>query len=108
MARHPESSDALAADLKSRIDRIVAAARNEGREAALAGLRTVLSGGALPKKRGRPAGSGAASKSAATPKKRRKASGGSRANPWARLSPEARLARINAIRKGRGLPPRAE
>lgn len=29
-----------------------------------------------------------------------------RRNPWADMTPEQRLARVNAIRKGRGLPPR--
>lgn len=31
-----------------------------------------------------------------------------RKNPWANLTPEQRLARVNAIRAGRGLPPKKE
>lgn len=38
------------------------------------------------------------------PKPKKKA----RKNPWHGLSPAARLARVNAIRKGRGLAPRKE
>lgn len=29
-----------------------------------------------------------------------------RKNPWANMTPEQKLERVNAIRKGRGLPPR--
>ena len=34
-------------------------------------------------------------------------SGKKRKNSWSGLSAEARLARVNAIRKGRGLPPKS-
>jgi len=52
---------------------------------------------------GRPFGSKNKPKTTASamPKQKRK-------NSWAGLSPAARLARVNAIRKGKGLPPRSE
>ena len=39
----------------------------------------------------------------ASPRRRK---GGLRRNPWEGLSDEQRLARVNAIRKGKGLPPK--
>ena len=44
-------------------------------------------------------------KSAKKAAKRTK-SGKPRKNPWANLTPKEHLARVNAIRKGRGLPPK--
>ena len=92
---------ALLQDLKSQIDRAVAAARAEGHAAAMAEIRSLVGGGAAPMKRGpgRPR-KDAVVAAAEAPRKTRKL----RKNPWARLSPAERLARINAIRKGRGLP----
>lgn len=97
MARIAEDSKSLAADLAARLDRLIAAARKEGREEALHEVRSLV-GGAVAMKRGpgRPPKSGAPAASA-KPRKKRK-------NPWAALSPADRLARVNAIRKGRGLP----
>jgi hypothetical protein len=51
---------------------------------------------------GRPRGSKNKSNFAATAKSKQK-----RKNSWAGLSAAARLARVNAIRKGKGLPPRS-
>src|SRR5689334_17931569 len=104
MARIAETSKSLAADLANRIERLVAAARREGHDAALAEVRSLLAGGGgeipVPVRRspGRPKGSKNKTK-ADKPTK----SGKKRKNPWAGLSAEARLARVNAIRKGRGL-----
>jgi hypothetical protein len=105
MPRIAENTESLAKDLRARLDRLIAAARKEGRDEALAGVRNVLEGGAGGaagtrgrRGPGRPKGTGA----------RKTRSGKPRKNPWAKLSPAARLARINAIRKGRGLPPRSE
>lgn len=101
MPRIAENSKSLAADIASRLTRLIEAARKEGRDEALAELRHLVSGGAAPAKRGpgRPKGPRNA------PKARKAAkSGKPRKNPWAGLSAEERLARVNAIRKGRGLP----
>lgn len=110
MPRTASSTKSLVAEFTANLERIVAAAHAEGRDTALAEVRGLIGGGAslpgslvAPKKRGRPLGSknkvpGAAAKAPkATRAKTRKSS-------WAGLSPEARLARVNAIRIGRGLP----
>lgn len=98
MARGKKSTDDLLRDLRASMEALVAAARKEGRDEALAGLRALVEPGSA----GRPAraarGAGKAAK-AARPKKARK-------NPWAGLTPEQRLERVNAIRKGKGLPPK--
>lgn len=103
-----EDAATLVADLVSRLERLVDAARQEGREAALSEVRNLV-GGAIPTgslvKRGpgRPKSSKNAPRSAAAaplkPRQKRK-------NSWAGLSAEARLTRVNAIRKGKGLPPK--
>lgn len=94
----------LISDLRTRIESLVAAARQEGRDAAMAEIRSLVGGGAMPVKRGpgRPPKS-AASAEPAPAKPRRK-----RRNSWAGLTAEQRLARVNAIRKGKGLAPRSE
>jgi len=102
-----ETADLLS-DLKSRLERLVAVARDEGRDTALAEVRSLV-GGASPvvvrRGPGRPKGSKNALTSAASatakPKQKQK-----RKNSWSGLSAEARLARVNAIRKGKGLPPK--
>jgi hypothetical protein len=106
MPRPSNETSALLADLKSRLDQVVATARAEGHAEALEELRSLVGAGAAPMKRGpgRPKGSknvpkGHAASAADKPAKKRKSS-------WAGLSPEARLARVNAIRKGKGLPPK--
>lgn len=107
MPRIAETSKSLAADLTTRLERLIEAARAEGRDAALAEVRSLIGGstatGAAPvvaKKRGRPIGSKNKPKSDASPAKATK----TRKSSWAGLTPEARLARVNAIRRGRGLP----
>lgn len=82
----------------------IANARQQGRDEALAQIREIIGGGE-PARRGpgRPKGSKNTRKTAeAKPTK----SGKKRKNSWAGLSPDARLARVNAIRKGRGLAPK--
>ncbi len=102
MPTSPETS-ALVADLHARVGRVVEAARQEGRARALNEIRSLVAGGAVAKRGpGRPpkaAAAGAPSK----PKKR-----DGRANSWSKLTPEARLARVNSLRKAKGLPPRSE
>jgi hypothetical protein len=96
-------TSALLADLQARLQRLVEVARQEGRTEALGHLRSVLGSDVpVPFRRGpgRPKGSKNKPKDGAVapkPRKRRK-------NSWSGLTPEAKLARINAIRKGRGLP----
>jgi hypothetical protein len=105
MPRPASETSALVADLTSRLARIIDAARAEGRSRALAEIQSLVGGGA-PAKRGpgRPRGSRNQPKAAtAKPKKR-----DGRRNSWSGMTPAARLARINAIRKGKGLPPRSE
>ncbi len=100
MPRPKSETSALVADLTSRIAQVVDAARRQGRDEALGHIRNLVAGGAAPKRGpGRPRKDGSV---APTPTK----SGRPRKNPWAKLSPAARLARVNAIRKGKGLPPR--
>ncbi len=99
MARPTNSTDSLLIDLQSRLGRLVEQARKEGHAEALAEVRTLLGSKASskaspPKQRGK-----AATKAAKTTK-----SGKPRKNPWAGLSDKDRLKRVNAIRKGRGLP----
>ncbi|MCE9634686.1 MAG: hypothetical protein K8T90_03185 [Planctomycetes bacterium] len=113
MARIKEESTSLLADLTARLERMIAAARAEGREDALREVRALV-GGAVgpvaataaapvrrgpgrPRKNPLPEGAQPAKVGRAKSKKPRR-------NPWADLTPEQRLARVNAIRKGRGLP----
>ena len=114
MPRTAEDSKFLAADLAGRLARLVAAAKQEGRDAALAEVRSLIAGTEggggtsdnvpVARKRGRPLGSKNKPKTNAPAKAEN--SGKGRKNPWAALSPAERLARVNAIRKGRGLPPK--
>lgn len=124
MARIKEESAALLADLTSRLERLVAAARKEGREDALTEVRALVGGAvgavtaaAAPARRGpgrprkivgeaKPAKAEKAPKAGKAPKAKRAKSKSPRKNPWADLTPEQRLARVNAIRVGRGLPPK--
>ena len=91
----------LAAEFDALLRRLAAACKDAGREEALAQMRAVFDGAAPRRGLGRPRGS--KNKPKASKPARRK-SGRKRKNPWTGLSPEARLKRINAIRKGRGLP----
>jgi len=102
MPRIASETSALLADLHTRLQGVVAVARAEGHANALNEIRSLVGGGA-PAKRGpgRPKGSKNKPKSAAAkPKQKRK-------NSWAGLSAAERLVRVNAIRKGKGLPPRS-
>ena len=110
MARTAENTKPLSADLTARLERLVAAAQREGRDEALAEIRGLIAGGGeilIPARRGRgrPKGSKNKPKTDVPAKApRAKQVGKKRRSSWAGLSPEARLARVNAIRKGRGLP----
>jgi hypothetical protein len=100
MPRPKNETSALVADFQQRITALVDAARRQGRAEALVHIRGLVAGGAAPKRGpGRPRKDGSVAPA-------RTKSGKPRKNPWAKLSPAARLARINAIRKGKGLPPR--
>ncbi len=103
MPRMKNETSELLADLHRRIDALVAAAHKSGQDDALGHIRALVAGGGVVKRGpGRPRKNPlAAPAMSAKPKKRRK-------NSWAGLSPAARLARVNAIRKGKGLPPRSE
>lgn len=79
------------------LDELMTEARRQGEADAMEKLQSLLTGG--KRGPGRPRGSKNASKTAAGSKSKRK-------NSWSGLSHEARLARVNAIRKGRGLPPK--
>ncbi len=96
MPRIANETNALLADFQRRLERLVETARKEGREEALAEVRHLVA--AAGRGPGRPRKTATAAKPAKRKKKRK--------NPWANLTPEQRLKRVNAIRKGRGLPPR--
>lgn len=105
MARSDEIPVRFAKELTDLVRRLFAAAKDAGREEALARMRAAVAGAAARRGPGRPRGSRnrptpAAARTARTKSARK------RRNPWATLSPAERLARVNAIRKGRGLPPR--
>lgn len=102
MPRMKNETSALVADLKSRIERIVETARQEGRTRALSELSALVAGG-LPVKRGpgRPPKSSYAAAAPAKPKKRRK-------NPWASMSAEQKADRVRKMLAGRGLKPKSD
>jgi hypothetical protein len=134
MASLKDLTKSVLADLSAHIEKIVADAHAAGRAGALAEVRGLLGGtvaasdapaapaaeAAAPRRRrGRPAGSKSAKpakadkpakaekaekKAKKAPKAAKKSSG--RKNPWAAMTDEQRLARVNAIRVGRGLPPK--
>ena len=83
-------------DLMARLERLIATARAEGRREALDEVRQLV-GGAEPREPGRLAESKPARKTGKT-----------RRNPWEGLSPAERLAKVNALRVGRGLAPKAK
>src|SRR5689334_20234097 len=104
--RLAENTDTLTRDLAARLAKLVEIAKREGREAALADVRGLIGsgGGGAPRRGpGRPRGSKNARRPAAAKQAK---SGRKRKNPWSGLTPEQKLARVNAIRKGRGLPPK--
>jgi len=97
---------ALVSDLHARLTHVLEVARADGNARALRKIESLFGGGASAKRGpGRPLGSKNRPKTAvaATPKKR-----DGRSNSWSRLTPTQRLARVNAIRKAKGLPPRSE
>ena len=98
MPRVANETSALIEDLKARLDRMADLARQEGRAEALSEIRALV-GGSIPATRGpgRP-------RKTASPARRTRRDG--RRNSWSGLTPEARLARVNSIRKGKGLPPK--
>lgn len=103
MSRDKSETSEVLADLHARLERVLESARAAGRARALNEIR-LLVGGELPAKRGpgRPLGSRNKPAVAATAKPKQK-----RRNSWAGLTAAARLVRVNAIRKGKGLPPRS-
>jgi hypothetical protein len=100
-----EDSRTLAADLAARLERLVAAARKEGREQALAEVRQLVAG-AVPARRGpgRPPKSAAAAPPARKTRKSRKP----RKNPWASMTAEQKADRVRKMLAGRGLKPKSE
>jgi hypothetical protein len=98
MPRMKNESSVLLADLKARLDRMVATAKHEGRDEALVQLRNVLGGAAPRRGPGRPPKSAAA---AAKPKRKRK-------NPWTSMTPEQKAERVRKMLAGRGLKPKSE
>ena len=102
MPKKRRATSALVSDFESSLRQLVAAAKSEGRAGALADVRGLVSGDgakAAGNTRGshRSRGPGAA---------QRTAKESARKNPWADLTPQQRLKRVNAIRKGRGLKPK--
>ena len=109
MPRIPENSSSLAADLRSRLEWLVAVARQEGRDQALAELRRLVAGaGAAVSVRrgpGRPKGSkNQPTTATATATKSRRA----RKDWWATTTPEQRAERTRKMLAGRGLKPKSE
>jgi hypothetical protein len=105
MPRLANETSVLLADLHARLSRVVEVARQAGHDTALEEIRSLVVGGSagIPVRRGPGRPKGRKNKAAAggKPKQRRK-------NSWAGLSRAAHLKRVNAIRKGKGLPPRSE
>ncbi len=97
MARSSNSVKSQLEDIIGRLRTLVDAARLAGREDALTEMRNLLGSDSSGRKRS--SGDGGA-------KATRRKSTKPRKNPWAGLTPEQHLARVNAIRAGRGLPPR--
>lgn len=111
MLRVAENTDSLLSDLTTRLERLVAVARTEGRESALADVRSLVTGGnlgaaAARRGPGRPPRiePATAERPAARPKKSR----ARRRNPWAHMTPEQRAERVRKMLAGRGLKPRGE
>lgn len=97
MPRTTGETAALVSDFAGRLERLVAIARQEGRESALAEVRSLVGGTVAPTARPHRT-------AAPTASPKRKTDG--RRNSWSGMTPAARLARVNAIRAGKGLPPK--
>lgn len=102
MPRMKEDSKTLAADLAARLERLVAAAKKEGRDEAFGQLRSLVGGTAGAPRRGpgRPPKSAAAAPRAKSRKRRK--------NPWATMSAEQKAERVRKMLAGRGLKPKSE
>jgi len=86
------SIDALLASLRKGLEAILEEAREEGRNE----VRSMLSGIVSPPRRGRAKRAAAAAPAAKRSSKKRKSA-------WARLTDDEYIARVNGIRKGRGM-----
>jgi hypothetical protein len=102
MPRLKNETSVLIADLKARLDRIVAVAAQHGRDQALTEIRALV-GGTLPVKRGpgRPPKSSYAAPAARKPRKKRK-------NPWASMTADQKADRVRKMLAGRGLKPKGD
>ena len=105
MPRLKNETNILIADLKARLDRVVAVARQQGRDQALTEIRALVGGG-LPVKRGpgRPPKSSYAAAAAPAARKPRK----KRKNPWASMTAEQKSDRVRKMLAGRGLKPKSD
>lgn len=104
MPRLKNETSVLIADLKARLDRIVAVAAQQGRDQALTEIRALVGGG-LPVKRGpgRPPKSSYGAPAPVARKARKK-----RRNPWASMTAEQKADRVRKMLAGRGLKPKSE
>ena len=106
MPSSKSETSVLMADVKARLDHLVAIAAKSGRDEALNQIRALVGGG-LPVKRGPgrpPKSSYAIAPSAPVAAKPRKA----RRNPWANMTAEERADRVRKMQAGRGITPKAE
>lgn len=101
MPRIANNTDALMKDVVARLEKLVAAARAEGREDALAEVRDLVGGAGAPKTRAR-------ASAATTAKPARKKSKKPRKNPWATMTPKQKKERVRKMLAGRGLKPKDE
>jgi hypothetical protein len=102
MANMSSATSGMISDVQRRLEKLVEAARDEGREQALAEVRSLVGGGFGAASAPRPVTRDATAVKQKAPSTTK--SGKQRKNPWAGLSDADRLARVNAIRRGRGLP----
>lgn len=110
MPRLKNETSTLVADVRDRLQILVEIARQEGHDAALAGLRSLVAGGSAttgparsPSVRrgpGRPKGS--------KNKPKTTKSGKPRKNPWKSMTAEQRAERVRKMLAGRGLKPKVE
>ena len=99
------SADSILSEMQSQLEKLVGAARREGRADALAEVRALVggTGGAAAAEAAAPSGRGrrkAAGKKAASKKPRK--------NPWANMTPEQKKDRVRKMLAGRGLTPKGE
>ena len=101
--------DSARAKVQKALEELEAAVRREAEQALQERLRNVLAGAAdvpAAPRRGRPPGSKNKPKTDAAAAAPAPGAATTRRNSWSGLTPEQKLARVNAIRKGRGLPPK--